>query len=159
MPKLARTVLALTTVLAGAVTASPAHAREDTGGRAEHCLATVETGRSVCFASEGDVAAWKAANPGWRVLVLFFDGADFRGAKKELGGFRNCSATKGDVDYGNPSMPYGWDNRVGSFITMNGCDVMGYRHRDYGGGHFTAYTDQAAKLGSWDNDLSSFRLS
>jgi hypothetical protein len=172
MPNLPRAVLALATAtlpLTAALAPSTYAAGLPPAGspsvpaaptpRADHCVATVGTGESACFASAGEVAAWKAAHRGWRVLVLFFDGSSYRGAKTELGGYRNCTLTKSDVDYANPALPYGWNDRVSSFITMNGCDLMGYRHTFFGGAHFVRYTDRAATLGSWNNDISSFRLS
>ncbi|MFN8099735.1 MAG: hypothetical protein U0Q21_15760 [Dermatophilaceae bacterium] len=158
MPHLAPAVLALSAAVAAGLTAAPAAAASSTPAR-DQCVATAGSTESACFATEAELASWKAARPGWRVLVLFFDGNNFRGAKKELGGYRNCTITTGDVDYANPAMPYGWNDRVSSFITMNGCDVLGYRHTYYGGGRFDRYTDRAANLGSWDDDISSFRLS
>lgn len=124
-----------------------------------HCVGDLDGGEAACFTSAAEVAAWKAARPGWRVLVVFFDGGNFLGAKKELGGYHPCTASKLDTDYANAVMPFGWDNRVSSFVTMNGCDLLGYRQSYYAGGRFAGYLDRQAAMGTWSDAISSFKLS
>jgi len=64
------------------------------------------------------------------------------------------------VNYALPDLRvYRWNNRAGSFVTRNRCDLKGYDGFNYNGDRFRRWVDHDIRLTRWNNDISSFKLS
>ena len=68
----------------------------------------------------------------------------------------NCSTPTGNIDYQEPSMPAGWDNRIESFYSYANCWVQHFENVGYGGAS-SALTGSRSTLGVMNNQTSSIR--
>lgn len=156
--------LALSTAALGAVATlgmtAPAQAAEQ-GPAGAHCVGDTDGRLLGCYPSEDAAERSIAGNRGWVPLVKFYDKTGYAGKTLTLGHSSGaCSATLGDVDYALPNLgTYGWNNRAGSFVTRNRCDMKGYDGKSYTGDAFRKYQDHDIRLTRWNNDISSFKLS
>lgn len=148
--------------LAGAVAlgapaqAAPQPAASPAG---DHCVGSFDGRLLGCYDSPAQVErALSAAR--WMPLVKFYDRTGYAGKTLTLGGASACSPTLGDIDYAHPNLgAFGWNNRAGSFVTRNRCDMVGFDFKRYGGDRFKRWVDHDIRLVRWNNDISSFALS
>lgn len=145
---------------AGVALAAPAQAASaESTPRGDHCVGNVDGRLLGCYPTES--AADRARSGArWSPLGKFYDRTGYAGETLTLGGARACTATLGDVNYAHPNLGvFGWNNRAGSFVTRNRCDMIGYDARKYRGDHFKRWVDPDIKLVRWNDDISSSRLS
>ena len=151
------------TALAGLAVAAPAQAAQERPA-ANHCVADIadRTGATkTCYTTEAQAQRAVDSRRGWIPLVIFFDGTGYGGKSLTLGHANGaCSASTGNVDYAHPNLgAYGWSNRTSSFVTRNRCDMKAYDGTSYTGASFRGWVDHDSRLTTWNNRISSFKLS
>ncbi|CCH75533.1 hypothetical protein [Nostocoides australiense] len=144
--------------VAGLATAAPAQATTSAPA-GNYCVGDIKGGLIGCYDTERE-ADRVMANKRWIPLVIFFDNTGYSGKRLTLGHARPCTATLSDVNYALPDLRvYRWNNRAGSFVTRNRCDLKGYDGFNYNGDRFRRWVDHDIRLTRWNNDISSFKLS
>lgn len=130
---------------------------------AQHCAADIASKRMVCAASQDEAVARMAAtqkSAKWVAHVILYDGTGYSGASLTLGGGGSCTATTSDVDSQAVDLgAWGWSNRASSFVTRNRCDMKGWDGTNFTGAHFAKYQDHDIKLTTWNNRISSYKVS
>lgn len=131
--------------------------------RHNYCALNVETGAMSCFSTESELQGAMSASVIPVRLGTWFDRVD----KDPRGGYlvffasRLCSRTNNDVDYSDSDLrDSGWNNRVSSLITADGCDFRLYDGIGFTGRR-TPWIDSSANLGVYgmNNKASSYKIS